>query len=72
MDYRNYELMLSPEVRCKTPCPVVPGRMIASGNCKTLCGRYCGKKIFSSNIEKETGVVLCLEREKEDNGLFHE
>ena len=66
MIIRDYEISLRP-VRCQTICPVIPGRFVASGNCKTACphfrgmiedtrGGYLKGKIFCGSDEKKGGA----------------
>ena len=66
MIIRDYEISTRP-VRCQTICPVIPGRFVASGNCKTACphfrgmiedtrGGYLKGKIFCGSDETKEGA----------------
>lgn len=59
MPIRQYEIQLSPVVKCLTPCPFIPGRFIASGNCKSQCLFYEGHKAQATRDNIEKGVVIC-------------
>ena len=67
MIIRDYEISLHPYPRCLTVCPVIPGRFVASGNCKTACphfrgmiedtrGGYLKGKIFCGSDETKEGA----------------
>jgi len=62
---RNYTIQINPEVKCLTPCPVVPGRFVASGNCRTACKHF--RSMVNNNwgflFGEIRGYVLCASDE---------
>lgn len=66
MKIRGFEISTRP-AKCLTICPVIPGRFVASGNCKTICPHFRGM-IADTRGESMLGRVFCASDETQGGG----